>query len=78
MTLLDGETSTNGGCTAAPSFSYSAQTLIMPYFFERERYIFIFELHFQLSVTAKPAMDLKTTSLSPLLSGLASLKWLVA
>lgn len=31
-TLLDGVTSTNGCCTAAPSFSYSAQTLIVPSF----------------------------------------------
>lgn len=39
MALWHGVTSTNGGCTAAPSFSYSAQTLIVPYFV---RYIFIY------------------------------------
>lgn len=41
MTLSDGVTSTNGGCTAAPSFSYSAQTLIVPYFL-REIYIYFY------------------------------------
>lgn len=84
MTLFHGVMSTNRSCTAAPSFSCSDQTLIVPYFV---RYIYIYICVFiylylsfisQLSIRAKPVMDLKKTSLSPLLSGLELLKWLVA
>lgn len=40
---VQGVTSTNGGWTAAPSFSFSDQALILPYFV---RYIYIIFLSF--------------------------------
>lgn len=88
MTLLDGVMSTNGCCTATPSFSYSAQTLTVPYFEVFFFFFFEFQSSFppttqrdwpgQLSITAKPGRDLERQSLSPLLSRFPLVKWSVA